>query len=248
MRFIFTLIFIGLLGSRTIAQVRISGTVLDVTKKGYVEGARVISTGGEMKITDSLGRYTINSGINDSLYFIYGNKPTQKFSVKQIANINQFDISLKVMVPSKYNVLKEVIVYSKSYQQDSIENRENYAKVFGYTKPGLSTNIGPQGAVGADVNELINIFRFKRNKRLKAFRGRLEEQEQEQYITYRFNKIIVRRITQLTGPALDTFLVKYRPSYEFAAARNEIQFNQYILQAFYQFKRLNPGALKLQSN
>ena len=248
MRFIFTFIFIGLLGSRATAQVRISGTVLDVTKKGYVEGARVMSTGGEMKMTDSLGRYTTNSGINDSLYFIYGNKPTQKFSVKQIANINQFDISLKVMVPSKYNVMKEVIVYSKSYQQDSIENRENYAKVFGYTKPGLSTNMGPQGAVGADVNELINIFRFKRNKRLKAFRGRLEEQEQEQYITYRFNKIIVRRITRLTGPALDTFIVKYRPNYEFAAARNEIQFNQYILQAFYQFKRLNAGALKLQSN
>ena len=199
-----------------------------------------------MKITDSLGHYSIITSKDDSLYFIYADKPTQKFSVRQISNVDQFDISLKVIVPSKYNVLKEVIVYSKSYQQDSLENRESYANVFGYSKPGLSTSIGPQGAVGADVNELINIFRFKRNKRLKSFRGRLEEQEQEKYITYRFNKINVRRVTQLSGAALDTFLVKYRPTYNFAAASNEIQFNQYILQAYYQFKRLNPCALKLE--
>ena len=83
----------------------------------------------------------------------------------------------------------------------------------------------------------FNIFRFKRNKRLKAFQNRLEVQEQEKYVSYRFNKITVSRITGLKSPQLDSLLVWYRPSYEFAAASDEINFNQYVLNAYYQFKK-----------
>jgi exonuclease I len=92
--------------------------------------------------------------------------------------------------------------------------------------------------VGADLDELINIFRFKRNKRLRAFQQRLETQEQEKYIDYRFNKLFVKRITGMEGVLLDTFLVWYRPSYEFARNSSELSFNQYILNAFYQYQKL----------
>jgi hypothetical protein len=92
--------------------------------------------------------------------------------------------------------------------------------------------------VGADVNELINIFRFRRNKRLKAFQQRLELQEQEKFIDYRFNKVFVKRITGLQSPELDTFLVWYRPDYDFTRFSDEISFNQYILNASYHFRKL----------
>ncbi len=199
---------------------------------------RVVSTGGMFAITDSMGRYSILVQPGDSLSFVYNNKPTQKFPVNTIINPQQFEISIHLAIESKYSVLKEVIVYSKSYKQDSLENRQTYADVFDYTKPGLSTSIVPGGGVGADVNELINIFRFRRNKRIKAFQQRLEEQEQEHYVNYRFNKILVSRITGLKSPALDSFVVWYRPSYEFAQASSELVFNQYILNASYQFKKL----------
>ena len=226
------------------AQVTVSGTVLDKSKMNRVENVRVISTGGMFAITDSLGRYSILVQPGDSLSFVYNNKPTQKFPVNTIANPQLFDISLHVAVSSKYSVLKEVIIYSKSYKQDSVENRQAYKDVFDYTKPGISTSIVPGGGVGADVNELINIFRFRRNKRLKAFQQRLEEQEQEYYVTYRFNKLLVGRITGLKSPALDSFVVWYRPAYEFAQTSSEIVFNQYILNAFYQFKKLGFVGMK----
>ncbi|RYD76538.1 MAG: hypothetical protein EOP53_14500 [Sphingobacteriales bacterium] len=219
------------------AQLTISGSVLDKGKINLVEHVRVVSTGGMFAMTDSMGRYNIMVKPQDSIYFVYNNKPTQKFAVNKIANTAQFDVSIHLFVNSKYSMLKEVVVYSKTYKQDSLENRQTYADVFEYKKPGLSTSITPGGAVGADVNELINMFRFKRNKRLKAFRNRLEAQEEERYINYRFNKIFVGRITGLKSPELDSFMVWFRPSYEFTAAADEIAFNQYILNASYQFKK-----------
>lgn len=224
----------------TNAQLTITGTVYDKSKINYVENVRVVSTAGIFAITDSMGRYSIPVSEKDSLTFIYNNRPTQHFAVSTISSPSQFDISLHLAVNGKYSVLKEVIVYSKSYKQDSIENRQTYADVFEYKKPGLSTSITPGGGVGADVNELINIFRFRRNKNLKAFQQRLELQEEDKYVDYRFNKLYVKRITNLNGPALDTFMVWYRPSYFFTSQANEITFNQYILNAFYRYKNIMP--------
>jgi hypothetical protein len=238
LRYLLTALLLTL-GARSLqAQIVISGTVLDNTKKNYVEAARVVSTGGMFSMTDSLGQYSITVHENDSIYITYNNKSTQKFAVRAITNPNQFDISLRIPIQSRYNVLKEVIVYSKSHREDSLENRQSYADVFEYKKPGLSTSIGPGGTVGADVDELINVFRFRRNKRLKAFQRRLEDDEQDKYISYRFNKITVRRITGLVEAQLDTFMVWYRPTYEFTALADEVQFNQFILNASYQFKTL----------
>jgi len=172
----------------------------------------------------------------DSVYFAYENKPTQKFPVKNINDPAAFNISLHVPVKSKYRTLKEVIVYSKSYQQDSMENRDAYKDIFNYHKPGINSSITPDGTVGMDVNELINMFRFKRNKRLRAFQLRLEEQEQERYVNYRFNRTLVHRITQLEGAQLDSFMIRYRPPYEFLLNADEISFNQYVLDASYEFK------------
>ena len=63
-------------------------------------------------------------------------------------------------------------------------------------------------------------------------------EDQEKYIDYRFNKISVRRITGLEGKDIDSFMVWYRPTYEFVATADEIKFNQYILNASYQYRRV----------
>jgi hypothetical protein len=238
LRIFFTLLLSTFFTSIAFTQIIVSGTVLDKSKINYVEGAQVINTGGKVAFTDSLGRYSIVAKKGDSLYFVYNNKPTQKFAVGSIPNPEQFDISIHLNIKSKFTVLKEVMVYTKNYKSDSLENRQNYAEVFSFQKEGIGTSIAPGGAVGLDANALINLFRFKRNKRLKAFQNRLEEEEKEKYVNYRFSKTFVQRITQLKGAALDTFLVWYRPSYEFASTSSLIDFNQYVLNASYHFKKI----------
>jgi hypothetical protein len=230
------LLFFTALGNQLHAQLTVSGTVFDSSRRNYVEDVRVESTSGFFTRTDSMGRYKLPVSEKDSLTFIYQNKPTQKFAVKDIASLTEFDISLRVNVKGSYRTMKEVIVFARSYREDSMENRQTYADVYNYRNPTIRTSISPGGAVGADVNEIINMFRVKRNRHMRAFQARLEQQEQDHFVSYRFNKNFVRRITGLTGAELDTFMVRYLPTYEFASTADEVTFNKYILNSSYAFK------------
>jgi hypothetical protein len=218
------------------AQLTVTGTVFDSSKRNYVENVRVESSNRNYTRTDSMGRYKIAVAEKDSLTFIYQNKPTQKFAVKEIPDLTQFDISLGVTVKGGYRTLKEVVVFARNYREDSMENRQTYADVYNYRKPTIRTSVSPGGAVGADLGEIINMFRFKRNRHMRTFQARLEQQEQDHFVSYRFNKNFVRRITQLQGAELDTFMIRYLPTYEFASTADEITFNKYILNSSYAFK------------
>lgn len=220
------------------AQITVKGTLLDKSKINYVEGARVLSTGGTLALTDSMGRYAISVEPQDSIFFIYNNKPTQKFAVKDMPNPDKFDISLLIPVRGKYQALDEVTVFAKTHREDSLQNREDYKNLFGYQKPGIQTSITPGGGVGMDLDAFINIFKFRQNKMKKSFQRHLEEEEKEKYVDYRFNKILVRRITQLQEPALAKFMLLYKPTYEFTQIADEMTFNQYILNSFYQYRRI----------
>lgn len=235
----FTVFFLLLTVTRTYSQTEIRGTVYDATMANYVEGVRVVSTAGIFAITDTMGHYSIPVKETDSLYFVYNNKPTTKFPVKDIADPSAFNISIKAKITSKYKVLKEVIVYANTYRQDSAENREMYSRYFNYQKPGLYTS-GSADGIGAsfDLDEIINMFRFKRNKRLQAFRNRLIEQEEEKYVDSRFGKVFVSRVSGLKGKDLDSFLVWYRPSYAFCMSSDEIGFIQYILKASDHYRKM----------
>ena len=133
--------------------------------------------------------------------------------------------------------MKEVRVYSKNFREDSIENRIYYNKIFNYQKPGVATSVNPgSGSVGMDLDEFINIFRVRRNRQLKKMQDRLLEQEQENYVKYRFNKMTVKRITRLEGTDLDNFMTLYKPDFEFTQMASTVEFYQYILNASYLYK------------
>lgn len=63
------------------------------------------------------------------------------------------------------------------------------------------------------------------------------EEEKEKFVNYRFNKVLVRRITGLQGSDLESFMKDFRPDFEFTQSSNLIDFYQYILNASYQYKR-----------
>ena len=218
-------------------QIIISGTVYDSTKLYVVPGVIIKSTGGGSTITDSLGAYHINTDEKDSISFYYANKPTQKFPVKSISNYNDFDISLQVRVFEKYKLLREVKIFTKNYRQDSSENRLSYSKIFDYQKPGLHSTYTPGSPPGLDIDELINIFRFRRNKMNLVFQKRLIEEEQDKYVNYKFNNTLIKRVTGLSGVLLDKYKLLYTPSYEFLIIATELEFYEYILNTASQFKK-----------
>lgn len=212
---------------------KLSGTVYDSSRIFPVEAVSVLSTSGRGTITNAYGYYEILVSEKDSVWFSYLNKPTIKFLVAKIQNPAQFDLALHISM----QVLREITIRPRNYRLDSLQNRLDYEKTFNYKKTSLGTmtNIGPNGA-GIDINELIRTFQFRKKKSMLKFQQRLLLQEQEKFIDYRFNKALVRRLTNLDSTELDQFMQVYRPSYEFTLYTSDFEFQSYIKDSFEKYK------------
>ena len=233
LKFFLGLVF-TLLGFVAQAQYKVKGTVYDSSRIFPIESVTVLSTSGKGTVTDSLGRYQLDVSENDSVWFSFLGKPTPKYPILKIPDISRFDISLRL----KMDVMKEVRIRSRNYREDSIQNRKDYARIFDFHRPTFEsmTSIGPTGA-GIDLQELIRLFQFKKNKATEHFRQRLLEQEREKFIDHRFSKVLVRKLTGLDDNDLTQFMLKYRPSYEFTLYTSEYDFRYYIKKSGEEFKK-----------
>jgi len=235
--FILFIFFILIATIAAHSQSVITGTVSDYYSKMPLNAVTVETSLGRHTISDSLGRYSIYVGKKDSVWFSYLNKKTQKYPVDTITHPQNFDIALYVDV----RWLPEVKVQTRDYRFDSVTNRETYAKAFNYRKGGLrfsqSTPTAQSyvpGSVTAalDLDEIINTFRFKRNRQMLAFQQRLLQDEQDKYIDHRYTKYFVKKLTGLDGDELTKFMAIYRPSYEDLLLMNDLEFGYYIEQCF----------------
>ena len=218
-RIIFLLV-LGLFALTAHAQVEVRGTVYDQSQLFAMPGVSVMGTSGQGTTTDSLGRYKLKLSPEDSIFFSYLGRRTAKYPVKRIARDYPLDMSLAVRVDS----LPLVVVRPKPYRYDSAENRDEYRKVFEY-QPDYVVG-GENGGVGFNLDMLFNA---RKNRQTLSLQRRLLEEEQDKYVDYRFNKTLVRRITGLQRPAIDTFMRLYRPSYQFIRnCENDYEFYKYI--------------------
>lgn len=206
---------------------------MDSSRTYPLPAVSVLATNGKGTVTNTEGFYQLEVSERDSIWFSYLGKPTVKFPVLKMADIQQFDIALQISIP----VLPEVRIRPRNYRQDSLQNREDYAKIFNFRKPSLGTmtSIGPGGA-GIDINELIRSFQFRKNRSTLKFQERLLQQEQDKFIDHRFNKGLVRQLTGLEGAELDKFMALFRPDFEFTALAKDYDFHLYIKESFQKFR------------
>lgn len=216
-------------------KVTVRGTVYDSSRNFVLELVSVMSNRGIGTFTDARGKFEMELLPGDSIWFSYLNKPTQRYPVAKMQNPLNFEISLHINITT----LKEVKVRPKDYKQDSLQNREDYAKVFNYKKPGIGI-VRPQtqhgAAMGFDLNQLIGVFQFRKNRSMAKFQERLITQEQDKFVDRRFNKGLVRRLTGLTEPAIDSFMMLYRPNFFITSALSEYDFQYYIKASYERFK------------
>ncbi|MHA4809734.1 peptidase associated/transthyretin-like domain-containing protein [Flavitalea flava] len=206
-------------------QIEIEGTVYDRTQRFALREVSVMGSSGKGTVTDSAGHYHIRLFSRDSISFSYLGRATAKIPVKDLAPGFPLDMSIQVAIDS----LPTAYVRPHSYRSDSLQNREEYQKIFDYganylqeTKAGRSGGVG----VGIDFDMLLNP---RRNRRMLAFQQRLIDEEQDKYVDYRFKKTLVRKITGLQSPALDSFMRLYRPSYaRVRSFETDYEFYEYI--------------------
>jgi hypothetical protein len=190
-----------------------------------VRGVSVLAVSGRGTMTDSLGHYRVVLSVNDSISFSYLGRATSKTAVRDLPQGYPFDISLHVTV----DTLPTATVWNRSYRLDSLENRKEYKKVFDYNGSVLhNMRMSQRGGfgIGLDFDRLLD---GKANRRMEALQSRLEWEEKDNYIDHRWSVAVVKRVTGLESPALDTFMRQYRPSYEFIqSCETEYEFYKYI--------------------
>jgi hypothetical protein len=194
----------------------------------------VVSTSGKGTATDSNGNYIIVVSLSDSIYFSYLGRATSKFAIRDINYSSGFDIALHVDPVT----LQEVKVMPRSYRDDSIQNRRDYEKYFDYKKPGFKITDGSGGlGAGVDLDALIGMLQRDKIHRAQAFQRRLVDEEHDKYVDHRFNRSIVLKITHLEGDEIDSFMVRYRPSYEFCKKATDYDLYDYIKLAYSEYQK-----------
>jgi len=224
--------FIGLLfivpGSMAMAQETVSGTIYDSTQRYPMQGVSVMGTSGAGTITDSLGNYSIRLPSTDSIYFSYLGKATAKIAVKDIPAGQPLDMSLQVTIVA----LPGVTVWPRDYGLDSIENRREYEKIFDYGGEGYIDNTKMRNGRGMSFGiglDFAALFNPAQERRTLAFQKRLLQEEQDKYVDHHFTRALVKKITGLQAPALDSFMRIYRPSSDFVkSCETEYIFYKYI--------------------
>ncbi len=227
-----TFLYLIVLGTAAHAQaVQLSGTVYDYSNRLPIESVTVLCTCGSGAITDSAGHYTLLVTQRDSVYFSYLGKNTIKYPVDTIKNSDAFDLGLHIDV----RWLPEVKVQTHNYYIDSIENRREYAKIFDYRKPHLAlsknspSNYVPGAVtVGLDLDELINMFRFRKNRQMLSFQNRLLQEEEDKFVNHRYSVRLVKQLTKLESPELEKFMSQYRPEYDILQQMNDLELGYYI--------------------
>jgi hypothetical protein len=233
---LFVITFVAFLaGSRAFGQeVTIHGTVYNMYRTKPLDGVSVICTSGRGTATDSNGNYALVADLKDSISFSYLGKATMKYPIKDINYYSGFDISLHVDPVE----LKEIRVMPHNYRDDSSQNRKDYEKIFDYKKPGFKITDGSGGlGAGVDLNSLIEMFERNKINRTKAFQRRLVDEEQDKYVDHRFARSVVLKITHLQGDELDSFIIKYRPSYTFCKKATDYDLYDYIKLAFSEYQK-----------
>lgn len=228
-------------------QQKLIGTVYDYFNKRPLDAVTISTSSGLYTISDSLGKFTIPVSKKDTVWFSFLSKKTKGYPVDTISNLYNFEIALYVDAAW----LPAVKVKNSNYKFDSLQNRQEYAKVFNFRKPGIGiSTISPSSYVpgsvsaGLDLDEFINMFRFRRNRMMLSMQERLIDQEQEKYINHRYSKYLVQKLTGLKSPELDSFICMSKPSYELLTTMNEIELGYYVEQIYKLYKSDAPVFLR----
>ncbi|MDB5207109.1 MAG: hypothetical protein JWR72_2184 [Flavisolibacter sp.] len=232
---IISFFFLLLFTQQGFTQYKVKGHVYDSSRTYPIELVTVQSTGGRVSVTDTAGYYMIDVAEKDSIWFSFLGKPTPKYPVLKIADVMQFDIALRL----KSDVMKEVRIKTRNYKEDSVQNRKDYAKAFNFRRPSLETMTSvTSSGVGFDVQEIIRLFQFRKNRSMERFRERLEQEEIDKAIDRRFNKGLVKKLTGITKEEeLADFMKRYRPTLEFTTGTSDYDFQFFIKIAYEEYKK-----------
>lgn len=222
-----------LLGHISYSQIVFSGKVWDRSDSSAITAATITNLfTRKSTAANDLGEFNIHADFGDSLRIsAVGYMPAT------IAAMPQYFLrSPLIFLIKEFNPLSTVTVYSDNYKSDSLSTRIWYDSVRRFNNPHL-VSINPQSP-GLTFSP-VTYFSAKAKAKRKLVKW-LDYTEKEDYVSYRFSSRLIARYTGLTGDSLRTFLLRYRPTYEYCKAASEEDMLLYINDSFKDYRAPDP--------
>ncbi len=251
-RFLYIFALLVLVGGTAKAQNYIVGRVTSgMSDEEFLGNIMLETSSGTTSFTKSSGMFTIQYKPHDTLFFYYQGKRTVSYLTDTIAHENfivpLFMVRNRVMegAKSRFNPAlmpndtsyNNVTVQARNYSQDSLARRQEYGKAFGYTKPKMK--FGQDWTpVSLNVGKLYETLNGKKKKQNQMLKDNLLREEQEGYVTNRFNPTFVKKALKnnISETALEDFMKSKRPKYEDIVGMSELEFTDYVRRAYDQYK------------
>jgi hypothetical protein len=210
-------------------QVRVSGMVADADNRTGLPGVTIINKSTRSgTVSNESGRFSIEALPGDSLEFSFISYYKKSLSVPTSS------MFINVYLARQIIGLQGIAVMGKDYKHDSLAIRDEYGRYFNYHKPGAMDVL--KTLPSNPITALSYLVPSKARKRKEHFQGQLVYWEREKFIDNRYNPELVERMTKLNGDDLDTFMVRYRPGYQFLRDATEYDLLLYIKTSFKQFQ------------
>lgn len=210
----------------------IRGTVIDSATGIPMELVSIFqnqSKSGTM--TDENGNYVLELSQNGIIRFSYlGYKD---FSVPVVLLSDDQNLNVRLAVLPFYT--PELNVTARKISKiDSLNNRKEYKSIFSASKPSsylLLADLSGSG-IGLSPSRFYNNHLSPHNRHLRSYRKVIESQEKITYVASRFTAQLVAGITGLKSPALDSFMVKHKPGYQYLQKLSDYELATYIQDCF----------------
>lgn len=224
----FTLLFliVSLCGGYNgFTQQMVSGKIFDAKSDSSVQDVLIINLNTQQtSYGNKEGKYSIAAAEGHRLVYTAIGYGADTIRVEFYMFITGYDISLK----PRFSTLQTVVVSDRNYQLDSLERREEYRRLLDNKLPSITGRNTPQ--YGAGIVLSPGSYFSKKSRQERELKRKLIQDEEAEYVNFRFSRGLVQQYTGLKGDSLQTFMLRFRPDYEFCRKSNQEDMIHYINQ------------------
>jgi hypothetical protein len=212
------------------AQVRVTGMVADADNRNGLPGVTIINKSTRSgTVSNESGRFSIDAMPGDTLDFSILSYYRKSIPVPTTS------MFINVYLTRQIIGLGTVTVVGKDHKKDSLAIRDEYGRYFNYHKPGAMDVL--KTLPSNPITALTYLVPSKARKRKEHFKEQLVYWEKEKFIDNRYNPELVERMTKLSGDELDTFMLRYRPGYQFLQDATDYDLMLFIKESFRHYQQ-----------
>lgn len=212
-----------------LGQSSVEGIVLDIDTKQRVARVLIVNkTTGESSFNNNKGEFAINLNNGD---VVVASKENYISDTLVYHGAKALVISLKKQA---IEIAPITIIGRKSPEDILAQRREEYSKAYRLADPGDFVSVGQNGA-GLSIDAVYNYF-SREGKNARRLTKYFQNEYQENFIDVVFTRELVKSETGLEGEALENFMIRYRPSYDFVLRADKYDMVKYIKSKYQYFK------------